>query len=134
MGIFDGMKLVRIYQCLCDRTRLRILNLLLQGPLCVCHVQQILGEPQVKISKHLRYLRARGLVGVSKFANWRIYRLPARRPLELAANLRCLQDCAAEDAEFRADAVKLKKLRTRIAGATPLCSPVKTRALAACAC
>ena len=56
------MKLVQIYQCLCDETRLRLLNLLLQGPLCVCHFQRALDEPQVKISKHLSYLRTRGLV------------------------------------------------------------------------
>jgi ArsR family transcriptional regulator len=119
------MELVRIYQCLCDRTRLRILHLLLRGPLCVCHMQEILDEPQVKISKHLRYLKARGLVEASKSANWRIYRLPARRPPELAANLRCLQDCAVEDAAFREDAAKLKKLRGRVAGDAPPCAPVR---------
>ncbi len=77
------MELVRIYQCLCDRTRLRILNLLLQGPLCVCHLQRTLREPQAKVSKHLRYLKARGLVEASKAGNWRIYRLPTRRPAQL---------------------------------------------------
>ena len=56
------MDLIQIYQCFCDRTRLRILHLLGQEALCVCHLQQILGEPQVKISKHLAYLRARGMV------------------------------------------------------------------------
>jgi len=129
------VELIRIYQCLCDRTRLRILNLLQGGPLCVCHLQKILREPQVKVSKHLRYLKARGLVEASKSANWRIYRLPARRPRELGANLRCLQDCASEDATFRADAAKLKKLRHRLAGEAPLCGPRRaaTRA-AACAC
>ncbi len=47
------MSLIQIYQCLCDETRLRILHLLQDGELCVCHFQQILEEPQVKISKHL---------------------------------------------------------------------------------
>ena len=56
------MDLIQIYQCFCDRTRLRILNLLAQGPLCVCHFQEILGEPQVKISKHLGYLKEREIV------------------------------------------------------------------------
>ncbi len=51
------MDLIQIYQCLCDPTRLRILHLLTQTPLCVCHFQEILGEPQVKVSKHLSYLR-----------------------------------------------------------------------------
>ncbi|PYK63832.1 MAG: ArsR family transcriptional regulator, partial [Verrucomicrobia bacterium] len=47
------MDLIQIYQCFCDRTRLRILHLLRRSPLCVCHFQDILDEPQVKISKHL---------------------------------------------------------------------------------
>jgi len=130
------MELVRIYQCLCDRTRLRILHLLRDGPLCVCHLQSILREPQVKISKHLRYLKARGMVESRKAANWRIYRLPARCPPGLVANLRCLQDCVAEDSAFRADAAKLHKLRRQLGEDAPYCAPrrAKLRAPAACAC
>ena len=56
------MKLLQIYRCFCDETRLRILHLLTQGPLCVCHFQNILQVPQVAVSKHLAYLRAGGLV------------------------------------------------------------------------
>ena len=41
------MNLVQMYRCLCDETRLRILHLLKQGPLCVCHFQDILQLPQV---------------------------------------------------------------------------------------
>src|SRR6266513_1672623 len=47
------MDLIRIYQCFCDRTRLRILHLLTRSPLSVSLLQNILAEPQVKISKHL---------------------------------------------------------------------------------
>lgn len=57
------MSLVQIYECLCDQARLRILNALSGGPLCVCHLQEILGERQVKISKHLGYLKRHGIVG-----------------------------------------------------------------------
>ena len=45
------LDLVRIHKRLCEKTRLRIVNLLLQGPLCVCHLQEALREPQVKISR-----------------------------------------------------------------------------------
>lgn len=106
------MKLVQIYQCLCDETRLRLLNLLLRGPLCVCHLQSVLGESQVKISKHLGYLKARGLVTARRSGNWMIHSLPAERArsAELKANLACLQDCAAENAVFRRDLARLGKL------------------------
>ena len=55
------MKLLQIYRCFCDETRLRILHLLTKGPLCVCHFQDILRLPQVAVSKHLACLRANGL-------------------------------------------------------------------------
>src|SRR5260370_2625742 len=92
--------LIQIYQCLCDRTRLRILHLLMQSPLCVCHFQEILSEPQVKISKHLAYLRKRGMAVASREQNWMIYSLPGKRTRELELNLKCLQDCAQSDTVF----------------------------------
>lgn len=107
------MDLVQIYQCFCDRTRLRILHLLSQTPLCVCHFQEVLDEPQVKISKHLAYLRTRGLVETEQEKNWMIYSLPAKRPRALEANLKCLQDCAASEPQFKRDLKKLKALRAR---------------------
>ncbi len=129
------MRLVQIYQCLCDETRLRLLNLLLRGPLCVCHFQTVLGEPQVKISKHLGYLRTRGLVTATRRGNWMVYALPeaAARSPELAANLACLQDCAAEQAVFRRDLARLARLDLTCgpiqaggAASGGCCAPAKT--------
>jgi ArsR family transcriptional regulator len=104
------MDLVQIYQCFCDRTRLRILHLLTQTPLCVCHFQEILDEPQVKISKHLAYLRERGMVTAERQQNWMIYALPPKRAAELENNLKCLQDCVQTDPLFKRDLKRLKKL------------------------
>jgi ArsR family transcriptional regulator len=102
-----AMELVRIYECLCDRTRLRVLNVLAQGPLCVCHFQEVLAEPQVKISKHLAYLRERGMV-----------------ECELKANLACLQDCARENPVFQKDLARLKKFAPRFNATSPCgCAP-----------
>ena len=105
------MDLIQIYQCFCDRTRLRILHLLTKSPLCVCHFQDILGEPQVKVSKHLAYLRSRGMVVTDRERNWIIYSLPKRPAEELERNLKCLQDCVQTDPVFRRDLAKLRKLR-----------------------
>lgn len=104
------MNLVRIHECLCDRTRLRIIHLLLRGPLCVCHLQKVLGEPQVKVSRHLAYLRERGMVEVERRGQWMVYALPVRRDGVLGAQLACLQDCAAEEKIFRSDLERLTKL------------------------
>ncbi|HEX8076639.1 MAG TPA: metalloregulator ArsR/SmtB family transcription factor [Chthoniobacterales bacterium] len=105
--LLSAMELVQIYQCFCDRTRLRILHLLAQSPLCVCHFQTILGETQVKVSKHLGYLRERGLVDVERDQNWMVYSLPPKRPPELEKNLKCLQDCVRSDKVFARDLKKL---------------------------
>ena len=122
------MKLVQIYECLCDPTRLRILNLLGDGPLCVCHFQKILGEPQVKISKHLAYLKRHGLVQATREGNWVVYALPEKPSPELKANLACLQDCVTEDPVFRRDAEKGRKLRASLGEEEALCcaKPART--------
>jgi ArsR family transcriptional regulator len=108
------MDLVRIHECLCDRTRLRIMNLLLDGPLCVCHLQEVLREPQVKVSRHLAYLRRSVLVTAERCGQWMIYRLPVVLSRPLAAQLACLQDAAAEEALFRRDRQRLAKLKRNL--------------------
>lgn len=103
------MSLVRIYECLCDETRLRIIQLLTRGPLCVCHLQVVLGIPQARVSQHLSYLRERGMVENRREGTWMIYSLPAKPSPELSRHLACLQDCAVSDKRFQRD---LKKLHT----------------------
>ncbi|MBA2434833.1 MAG: winged helix-turn-helix transcriptional regulator [Chthoniobacterales bacterium] len=107
------MDLIHIYECFCDRTRLRILHLLTRTPLCVCHFQDILSEPQVKVSKHLAYLRERGMVVARREENWMIYSLPKKRDAELEKNLKCLQDCVQTDSVFRRDLKALASLRRK---------------------
>jgi ArsR family transcriptional regulator len=105
------MDLVPIYQAFSDPTRLRILNLLAKSPLCVCHFQTILGESQVKISKHLAYLRERGLVEVERDQNWMVYSLPKKRATELERNLQCLQDCVQTEKSFGRDLRQLARIQ-----------------------
>jgi len=67
--------LVQLFQALGDPTRLRILNLLAAGDLCVCYFVEILGDPQPKISRHLAYLRRAGVVDARREGKWIHYRL-----------------------------------------------------------
>lgn len=121
------MKLVQIYECLCDETRLRILHLLAHAPLCVCHFQSVLREPQVKISKHLNYLKARGLVESRQHQNWRVYQLPAQRSYELEKHLQCLQDCIHESELFRDDMKRLQSVSAEAATIADNCCPPSAR-------
>ncbi len=103
--------LIRIYQCFCDATRLRIIHLLTRGPLCVCHFQEALDLPQTKVSQHLAYLRRHRLVECTRHGTWMIYSLPAAPSRELELNLKCLQDCAPGNPRFRTDLKRLDKTR-----------------------
>ncbi len=55
-------ELEQLFKGLADQTRIRILNLLLHGELCVCDIQYVLASPQPNVSRHLTYLKNSGLV------------------------------------------------------------------------
>lgn len=120
--------LLQIYQCFCDETRLRIIHALQRGPLCVCHLQELLDQPQVRISKHLAFLRERRLVEVARHQNWMIYSLPRKLSAELEANLACLQDCVQSHAVFKHDLRRLEKLRPAINWLDNVCGEACKRA------
>ncbi len=108
------MQAIQAYQCFCDETRLRILNLLLEGPLCVCHLTAIIGVPQPKVSRHLKVLRDGGALETERCYNWTICRLPASPSPLLEANLKCLQDLRAEEPVFKTDLEARKRTVERI--------------------
>jgi len=96
-----------VFRALSDSTRLRILNLLKGGELCVCDLVDILEVPQPTASRHLAYLRKTGLVLTRKEGHWNYYRLaPARRPFfeKLRA---CLGVCCQEFAQLAEDNERL---------------------------
>jgi ArsR family transcriptional regulator len=127
------VKLIEIYQCLCDETRLRILHLLTHSPLCVCHFQTVLKESQVNISKHLCYLKAHGLVEVKQYRNWRIYQLPEKQSFELRRHLQCLQDCVQENKLFRDDLQRLKPITAQASAiVSECCAAGKSKAKTCC--
>jgi ArsR family transcriptional regulator, arsenate/arsenite/antimonite-responsive transcriptional repressor len=119
------VKLVQIYQCLCDETRLRILNLLTHTPLCVCHFGSVLKERQVNISKHLSYLKKHDLVECRQHQNWRIYQLPAKQSYELRRHLQCLQDCIQENSLLREDLRRLKRVTGDASAILSACCDMK---------
>ena len=116
------MNTIQVYKCLCDELRLRILNLLRQGPLCVCHLMEILDCGQVKMSKQLRYMKELGIVEGERQAQWIIYRLADPDHPLLAENLKCLQDCAGEELCFHSDLKRRRELLRRLRSTPSGCS------------
>jgi ArsR family transcriptional regulator len=67
--------LEEVFKALADRTRLRILALLGNNEVCVCHIHDSLGLPQPTVSRHLAYLRKSGLVAARRDGVWMHYRV-----------------------------------------------------------
>lgn len=77
--------LTTVYAALADPTRLRILSLLGDGEVCVCHLHASLDVPQPTASRHLAYLRKAGLVEARRDGIWMHYRLaPQDNPVVAA--------------------------------------------------
>ena len=66
---------VQLFKALADETRLRILNLVAQRELCVCHLVEALGLGQSRVSRHLAHLRNAGLVIDRREGPWMYYSL-----------------------------------------------------------
>lgn len=52
----------KTFKALADRTRLRIISILMAQEACLCDMQAILGLSQPFLSRHLAYLRSAGLI------------------------------------------------------------------------
>lgn len=78
----DLEALTAVYAALADPTRLRILSLLGEDEICVCHIHASLDVPQPTASRHLAYLRKTGLVEARREGIWMHYRLaPQENPV-----------------------------------------------------
>ena len=64
-----------VFKALADKTRLRILALLGNNEVCVCHLHDSLGLPQPTVSRHLAYLRRTGLVVARRDGVWMHYQV-----------------------------------------------------------
>jgi len=99
-----------MFRAFSDRTRLRILNLLRPGELCVCDLVRVIGAPQPKISRHLAYLRKANLVRARKEGLWMYYELAPIRNDFHRKLLECLECCfTAEVPELARDIKELGK-------------------------
>jgi DNA-binding transcriptional ArsR family regulator len=67
------MDLPGALKALADPNRLRIMNLLQEGTLCVCDLENILGLNQSNLSRHLARLKQAGMVTAEKKALFTYY-------------------------------------------------------------
>lgn len=73
MSTSDLNKIETLFLVLNDKTRLRLLALLADGPVVVGHLAERLRESQPKVSRHLAYMRNAGFVYTKRDGKWIYY-------------------------------------------------------------
>jgi ArsR family transcriptional regulator, arsenate/arsenite/antimonite-responsive transcriptional repressor len=100
-----------MFRAFSDRTRLRILRVLLQGEMCVGDIVECLRAPQPRVSRHLAYLRKAHLVVARKSGLWSHYSLAAAKTPFHRKLLECLANCFGGVPEIQADAARAARIR-----------------------
>jgi ArsR family transcriptional regulator len=103
-----------LFRTFADTTRLRILNLLLKGELCVCDLSEILGEIQPKVSRHLAILRRVELVQVRREGKRKFYSLSEDPPPLHQTLIRCVGSCLSEFEVLQLDRRRLASMGARL--------------------
>jgi ArsR family transcriptional regulator len=112
------------FKGLSDVTRLRIMNLLLQGELCVCDIQRIVDGSQPSVSRHLNYLKHAGLVLDRRDGLRVFYRVAKENSTDLKALHQFLRKVFKGKSVLEDDLKDLKDARARGACAIP--TPLRT--------
>jgi|SRR5581483_1917357 len=102
-------ELETVFTALADRTRLRLLNLMADGEVCVCFFVEVLNEPQPKISRHLGLLRRAGLVTARRDAKWMHYSIAKPKHRTAQRVFQQTLDALRADAEMQRDRSALTK-------------------------
>ena len=101
-----------VFRAFADETRLRILNLLLQGEMCVRDLCDVLDVLQPRISRHLGYLARAGLVTIRQEAKCKYYSV-AQKPADLhSCLLNYVRGCLKDIDVLKEDYRKRHKLRS----------------------
>ncbi len=100
-------RLLPVLKALADESRLGVVWMLEERPLCICEIQAVLGLAQSTVSRHLQILEEAGLVASERAGPWKNYRLhPCPSPLVqgLLAHVRMGASGAPEATRLRARA------------------------------
>ena len=99
----------RMFRAFSDPTRLRILNVLLRGELCVCDIVHTLDVPQPTASRHLSYLRKAGLIVSRRDGLWMYYKLAPARSAVHNKLIECLGCCFQDVPQLAKDTKQLSR-------------------------
>jgi ArsR family transcriptional regulator len=115
----------RVFKALADPTRLRILALLQDQDVCVCHIHDSLKISQPKASRHLAYLRKAGVVSAERRGLWVHYRMAPQVSRVAQAVLDTAKHCVTHTPAAKKDLARFE-------AKTGCCVSVGEPAVAAC--
>ncbi|MCG0276794.1 MAG: metalloregulator ArsR/SmtB family transcription factor [Thermosediminibacteraceae bacterium] len=105
------MVLVEILKALADENRLRILNLLRKGELCVCEIEAILEITQSNASRHLNKLKNAGIITYEKKSQWVYYKINETLVKDNALLFDYLNNYMDNNSKFQKDLQRLKEYK-----------------------
>jgi len=105
--------IVEIFKALADETRIRMLNLLIKGELCVCDIEYILNIKQSNASRHLNKLKLAGLILAIKKSQWVYYRINEEIFLKYPFLLAFINDELGKISVFEQDLLHLMEHKDR---------------------
>ena len=106
----NAFDLELFFAALSDRTRLRLLNLMRGGEVCVCFFAEALGTNNPKISRHLAYLKRAGLVEARREGKWMHYKITEPQDPNAAEIFSSTLNLIKEDPQMQADDLTLMKV------------------------
>jgi ArsR family transcriptional regulator len=105
-----SVRLDEMLKAAADPTRLRLLNLLRLGGICVCDLQAVLRIPQPTVSRHLAALRHAGLVTDARRGTRMVYALVSGETSpHLEALYGLLDRCCPQDERMRGDIARFRE-------------------------
>jgi ArsR family transcriptional regulator len=108
----DDLELIQIMKAIGDETRLRIINLLSKGELCVCEIECLMEINQSNASRHLNKLTTTGIIKYEKRSLYVYYKINN----DILEEFSFLKDFIALELnkieKCRVDLVKLEKYKS----------------------
>lgn len=99
----NGFNAELFFSALADKTRLRLLNLLRDGEVCVCFFAGTLDTNNPKISRHLSYLKRARLVKGRRDGKWVHYSITEPADEKARAVFHATMEMLAADKEMQND-------------------------------
>ncbi|MFC1941646.1 ArsR/SmtB family transcription factor [Chloroflexota bacterium] len=104
--------LIKALKAISDETRLRIMNILLEKPCCVCEVMQALDISQTRASRNLGILQKAGFLKTRREGPWIVYSIERETTNQYTGLLaRILEESPVRGELLEKDKEKLKNAR-----------------------